>query len=1160
MRTNQRKKTGLWVGLFVLGWLASGPVLGAAPDPLTGAERAWLKRNEPIRFVSQTAYPPFEFIGSDGQGQGMCLDLVRWMSRELGFKVVFEDMSFQQAQEAVLEGRADVLTSLFYSEERDKRFDFTPMTWEVPSLIFVRSERPDLLGIRDLRDKRIAMQRGDYAAEFLQSKHIPHEVVPTDSHGDAADQVVASNADAMIGDRPIVLYHLFSHGIVDQMKSVGEPLYTGINGMAVKEGRSELLGILNKGMSRAREQGVFEDISSRWLGTQYGETSLWRPGQAIALSVGFFAAMAIAILLLGWTIHLRRILAQRTTELREAQDARKPIVTSRPWRVLVARSLLFMGLLFPLGIVANYIVERFAIMPNYLALEEKEALKKLNGTVDVIRRESGHLGKTAKDWAFWDDLYAFAGGTNANFVVANLQWPELSDQTQIDMIAVYDSEGNQLWKGAYDPFQEQPVSLKAFSLDSLPPESAFLQHPEVRQSRTGLFLTERGPMLVASCAILPSRLDGPSRGTLVMGRFLRKSILSDLSEQMGVEIGMVDRRSTTLTGKQIRLFAQMSGGETRLEETSPDTLAGHAMLADFQGQPALLLSLEIPREIFRQGRQTARLFSFILFEFILLILGGTAFWFIYSFRETFRRQAHVEALVEARTTALGDSEKKWRSYVESAPMGIFIADRTGRYLDLNPAACRMSGFTEDELKGKSIPDLLAPECRSAGIEHFKQVAETGSAVGEYRFIHASGESRWWSVSAVRLDDAHLLGFAEDITHRRLADDARESLQNQLYQAQKMESIGRLAGGVAHDFNNMLGVILGYTELGLDMITTGHPVHDGLLEIRKAATRSADLTRQLLAFARKQTVMPKVLDLNETVEGMLNMLRRLIGEQIQLDWRPGPAGSTILMDPSQLDQILVNLCVNARDAIGNVGQIAIEAGLTVFDEEACARYAGAILGNYVTLSVSDNGCGMDDETQAHIFEPFFSTKKPGEGTGLGLATVYGIVQQNHGIIRVSSEKGKGSTFTLFIPLHTPDEPGESRTAEGADRKAGPATILLVEDELAHQTMTRSMLERQGYTVLSSSSPSEAIRLAREYRGRIDLVLTDVIMPEMNGRDLALTLASLRPGLRQLFMSGYTADVIAHHGVLDDGVSFIQKPFTMKELSNKVLESLAQPDAE
>ena len=1160
MRLHQRKSAGWWFGLFALGWLASCAGGWAVPDLLTEAERDWLKKNEPLRFVSQTSYPPFEFMDPAGQPQGMCLDLVRWLSRELGFRAVFQHMSFAQAQEAVLEGRADVLTSLFYSEERNQHFDFTTMTWPVPSLIFVRSERPDLRGIQDLSNKRIAMQRGDYAAEFLQSKNIPHEVVPTASFGDAVDEVISSNADALIGDRPIVLYHLFSRGIAKQMKSVGEPLYIGRNSMAVKEGRSELLRILNKGMGRAREQGVLEDLSARWLGTQYGPSSPWQGGHVIALSVGFFAVISIAVLLLVWIVHLRRIIVQRNKELQEAQDTRKPIVASRPWRVLVARSLLFVGLLVPLGLVANYIVARFAIMPNYLTLEKNDALRKLNWIADAIRWEASHLGKTAADWAFWDETYAFAADQNEPFVEENLRWPALSDQTQIDLILLLDVHGKRIWQGAYDPVQERPISIEVFSQDALPEDHEFLQHPEMHQPRTGLLLTEFGPMLVASCAILPSYQEGPPRGTLVMGRFLRNNLLSDISDQIGAKISMVDSRRSSLTEKQRTLFSQLVGGATKLEEVDEDTLIGHVVLPDFEGGDALLLSIELSRELVRQGQATARLFSFVLLEFILLILGGTAFWYIYSFRETYRRQAHVEALVEARTTALGDSEKKWRSYVESAPMGMFIVDITGHYLDVNPAACRMSGYTENELKAKVISDLLAPECRAAGRAHYTQVVEQGAAIGEFRMIHASGESRWWSVSAVRLDDAHLLAFAEDITHRRQAEDVRESLQNQLNQAQKMESIGRLAGGVAHDFNNMLGVILGYTELGLDMVSPGHPIHEGLLEIRKAATRSADLTRQLLAFARKQTVVPRVLDLNETVQGMLNMLRRLIGEQIELDWCPGPDSAPILMDPSQVDQILVNLCVNARDAIGNVGKVSIETGLTVFDEEACAQYAGSILGRYVRLSVSDNGCGMDDETQAHIFEPFYSTKKEGEGTGLGLATVYGIVQQNHGVIRVSSQKGKGSTFTLFLPVYTSDVPNEKDAVPDAARTSSPATLLLVEDEVAHQMMTRTMLERQGYTVLASSSPSEAIRLTRESRGTIDLVLTDVIMPEMNGRDLVLALTALRPGLHSLFMSGYTADVIAHHGVLDEGVSFIQKPFTMKELTAKIREALEKTRSE
>ena len=389
-----------------------------------------------------------------------------------------------------------------------------------------------------------------------------------------------------------------------------------------------------------------------------------------------------------------------------------------------------------------------------------------------------------------------------------------------------------------------------------------------------------------------------------------------------------------------------------------------------------------------------------------------------------------------------------------------------------------------------------------------------------------------------------------------AEEAREKLQLQLSQAQKMESIGRLAGGVAHDFNNMLAVILGNVEMAMEQIEPTHALHAELQEVRKAAERSADLTRQLLAFARKQTVVPKVLDLNETVEGMLKMLRRLIGEHIELSWRPGGDSGQVKMDPSQIDQILVNLCVNARDAIGPTGAITIETGGVVLDDSACDGQVGAMPGDYVRLNVSDDGCGMDRDTQAHLFEPFFTTKGVGQGTGLGLATVYGIVKQNNGFVSVYSEPGEGTTFKIYLPRHAAR--AEAAVAEGsaAPPKPGHATILLVEDEPAILNMVRSLLQRWGYAVIAASMPGEAIRLAERYPGEIDLLISDVVMPEMNGRDLAKSLLALYPGLKRLFMSGHTADILAHHGVLDGGVHFIQKPFSMKGLQAKLGEVLGE----
>ncbi len=389
-----------------------------------------------------------------------------------------------------------------------------------------------------------------------------------------------------------------------------------------------------------------------------------------------------------------------------------------------------------------------------------------------------------------------------------------------------------------------------------------------------------------------------------------------------------------------------------------------------------------------------------------------------------------------------------------------------------------------------------------------------------------------------------------LLERRKAEAEREKVEVQLRQAQKMESVGRLAGGVAHDFNNMLGVILGRTEMALERLDPSHELYDDLTEIRKAAQHSADLTRKLLAFGRKQTIKPEVLDLNETVAGTLKMLQRLIGEEIELAWHPETGLWPVRVDPSQIDQVLANLCVNARDAISGVGKMTIETGNTTFDDDYCAAHRGSSPGDYVLLTVSDNGCGMEKETQSHLFEPFYTTKEMGKGTGLGLATVYGIVKQNHGYINVYSEPGRGTAFKIYLPRHMGKAETVPPEEEPRPVQRGNETILLVEDEPATLKMTLLILQRQGYTVLAASTPGEAVRLAREHASNIDLLMTDVVMPEMNGRDLARNLLSLYPQLKRLFTSGYTANVIAHHGVLDEGVHFIQKPFRVQDLADKV----------
>ncbi len=390
--------------------------------------------------------------------------------------------------------------------------------------------------------------------------------------------------------------------------------------------------------------------------------------------------------------------------------------------------------------------------------------------------------------------------------------------------------------------------------------------------------------------------------------------------------------------------------------------------------------------------------------------------------------------------------------------------------------------------------------------------------------------------------------------RREDEQERAVLQSALIQAQKMESVGRLAGGVAHDFNNMLGVILGHVEMAEEQIDPTDPLLHDLVEIKKAARRSADLTKQLLAFARKQTVSPKVLDLNETVESLLKMLRRLIGEDIELTWLPGNKLWQVRIDPSQVDQILANLTINCRDAITSGGKVSIETANLIIDEDYCTHHPDCLPGNYVLLMVSDNGCGMDKETCEHIFEPFFTTKEIGKGTGLGLATIYGIVKQNAGFIHVYSEPGQGTTFKVHLPQYQGESVLQGQSRSGETMYQGEETILLVEDEPSILPVGVRMLESMGYHVLAAATPELALRMAKEHGGDIHLLLTDVIMPEMNGRDLANHLLDLHPRMACMFMSGYTADIIAHHGVLDKGMQFIQKPFSKAELSTKVRQAL------
>ena len=405
-------------------------------------------------------------------------------------------------------------------------------------------------------------------------------------------------------------------------------------------------------------------------------------------------------------------------------------------------------------------------------------------------------------------------------------------------------------------------------------------------------------------------------------------------------------------------------------------------------------------------------------------------------------------------------------------------------------------------------------------------------------------------------NSHTAELERTIAQRDASEAERKKLQEDLFQVQKLDAIGQLAGGVAHDFNNMLAVILGRTQLALLQMQAADPYYKAFLEIQDAAEHSANLTRQLLGFARKQTVAPKVIDLNQTIHSIHKLLRRLISEDIDLLFLPAEKIWPVFFDPDQIGHILTNLCVNARDAIQGVGRIIIETRKAEFDSAYCSNYPDYLPGEYTCLSVCDTGCGMDKTTQKHIFEPFFTTKERNKGTGLGLSTVYGILKQNNAFINIYSEPGQGSTFKIYIPRYFGKTETVSIIQPPESISLDMGMILLVEDDPKLLDISKIILEELECRVLAANSATEAIKYAEDEALAIDLLITDVVMPEINGRELASHIMKIRPSIRCLFMSGYTANIIAHKGVLDTGINFIQKPFSLQAMAIKIHEVMNQ----
>jgi PAS domain S-box-containing protein len=513
--------------------------------------------------------------------------------------------------------------------------------------------------------------------------------------------------------------------------------------------------------------------------------------------------------------------------------------------------------------------------------------------------------------------------------------------------------------------------------------------------------------------------------------------------------------------------------------------------------------------------------------------------------------------------ALRSSEEKYRTILENIEDGYFEVDTAGNFTFFNDSMWRIYGYPREEMMGMNNRQYTDQENAKKLFQAFNKVYRTGESTKEFdwEIIRKDGTKRniESSVSLMKAPSGDRIGFrgiVRDVTDRKQFEQEKAALEEQLRQSQKMEAIGRLAGGVAHDFNNLLTVIKGYSQLSLAEMKEGDPFKGNIEEIKKAADRAADLTRQLLAFSRRQIMEMKVLDLNDLLRNLDKMLHRVIGEDIKLLFRLTEDLGRVKTDPGQIEQVVVNLVVNARDAMPSGGRLTIETGNVVLDEEYAGSHVAVKPGPYVMLSVSDTGVGMTREVRERVFEPFFTTKEKGKGTGLGLSTVYGIVKQSGGNIWVYSEPGRGTTFKIYLPRV--DEPLEELKGEVEKEELpqGNETILIVEDDEDVRKLAERVLEKQGYAVLVASQGSEALSLCGEYKKRIHLVLCDVVMPGMGGRELTDHLTSFHPEMKVLYMSGYTENAIVHHGILIEGMNYIQKPFTVEGLARKVREALGK----
>ena len=849
------------------------------------------------------------------------------------------------------------------------------------------------------------------------------------------------------------------------------------------------------------------------------------------------------------------------------------------------KTLLIIGITM-LGLVGGlFALSRIVLMRGFARLEEDFARRDVARASSALSNELNTLDQTTSEYATWDLTDEFAKGLRPGYVKTEFPAPTFQE-LKISFVVIFDAHGRKLFARGFDLTHGGEMPIPAGLDDHLQPGSLLVNLQDTHSKVAGILDLPGGPALVDSRPILASDGAGPIAGTMIMGHLLDAAEIQHLADLTLMPVEAQTLSSAKLSPDFRVAAAAISRGSPRfIHPFDAKSLAAYQVLDDIYGRPAIIIRVLLPRTIYEQGHTS-------LLQFLLLLIAagfvfGAATLYLLE-RFVISRIANLTENITqigasgdlaarldvpghdelaflgvAINGMLEDLEKsqierhegraRLAVILERMPAILWTTDKELRYTSSMGAALDSLGVKSGGLTGKTLAEYF----QTSDPQHPSIAAHWRALAGEALTYELQWQKRVFEshVRPLRATDGEIIGVigvALDITDRK-------QLVDQLRQSQKLQAVGELAGGVAHDFNNLLMVVKGHAEMLLDRLPRGsadrqNPALQNVEQIQQAAERAAALTRQLLAFSRMQVLQPRVLDLNEVVAGMIQMVSRVIGANIELAFLPGANLGRVKADPSQIEQVALNLVVNARDAMPDGGRLTIETSNVQLERDYATQHAVVDPGPYVMLTVSDSGTGMDAATKARIFEPFFTTKSQGRGTGLGLATVYGVVKQSGGYVWVYSELGHGTTFKVYLPMvQAPAEKtAPEKTVQG--HEPGTETILFVEDEQSVRELVCEYLSARGYQVLDAADGQQALEIAAAHAGKIQLLITDVVMPRLSGRELAARLTAARPNLKVLYISGYTDDSVFRHGVLQGGMDFLQKPFNLKALAAKLREVL------